>query len=52
MPSPQSLVASDVEVLATANTKRKNLALKGLCHAILGNFGSDQLVIKLTEISQ
>ena len=27
MPSPQSLVASDVEVLATANTKRKNLAL-------------------------
>ena len=33
MPSPQSSVASDVEVLATANTKRKNLALsllKGL----------------------
>ena len=27
MPSPQSSVASDVEVLATANTKRKNLAL-------------------------
>ena len=26
------------------------LALKGLCHAILGNFGTDQLVIKLTEI--
>ena len=26
--------------------------LKGLCHAILGNFGTDQLVIKLTEISQ
>ena len=27
MPSPQSSVASDVEVLATANTKRNNLAL-------------------------
>ena len=27
MPSPQSSVASDVELLATANTKRKNLAL-------------------------
>ena len=27
MTSPQSSVASDVEVLATANTKRKNLAL-------------------------
>ena len=27
MPTPQSSVASDVEVLATANTKRKNLAL-------------------------
>ncbi|KAL9983509.1 hypothetical protein ACROYT_G005693 [Oculina patagonica] len=27
LPSPQSSVASDVEVLATANTKRKNLAL-------------------------
>ena len=27
MPSPQSSVASDVEVLATANTKRKNLLL-------------------------
>ena len=27
MPSPQSSVASDVEVLATANTKRENLAL-------------------------
>ena len=27
MPSPQSSVASHVEVLATANTKRKNLAL-------------------------
>ena len=24
--------------------------LKRLCHAILGNFGTDQLVIKLTEI--
>ena len=33
MPSPQSSVASDVEVLATANTKRKSLTLsllKGL----------------------
>ena len=27
MPSPRSSLASDVEVLATANTKRKNLAL-------------------------
>ena len=27
MPSPKSSVASDVEVLATANTNRKNLAL-------------------------
>ena len=28
------------------------IGLKGLCHALLGNFGTDQLVIKLTEISQ
>ncbi len=27
-------------------------ALQRLCHAILGNFGTDQLVIELTEISQ
>ncbi len=25
---------------------------KNLCHAILGNFGTDQLVIELTEVSQ
>ena len=28
MPSPQSSVTSDVEVLATANTKRKNPRVK------------------------
>ena len=30
----------------------KTLVLKGLGHAILGNFGTDRMVIELTKISK
>ena len=33
------------------NKKTKTLYLKGIGHAILGNFSTDQMVIELTKIS-
>ena len=37
---------------ATKERKGKDLYLKGLGHAILGNFSTDRMVIELTKISK
>ncbi len=42
----------DNDVESTVLILGKRLLLKGLCHAIVGLFATDQTVIELTEISQ